>query len=91
MGWAKKEDGIDPLATSLCDCTSLFPSTDRRRISDHGRGRDRGQGRKEVSWRRKAADGAEFSAAMNYVNHFIRERFPPNERRLAESGEAIPA
>ncbi len=33
MGWPKKEDRIDRLATSLCDCTSLFPSTDIRRIS----------------------------------------------------------
>src|SRR5437667_12751806 len=77
MGWAKKEDRIDRLATSLCDCTSLFPSTDIRRISDHGHGRDRRQRRKEERRWRKAAGGAALCAAMNYVNRVMRERFPP--------------
>ena len=58
MRWAKKEDRIDRLATSLCDCTSLFPRTARRRIPNHGDDRDRCQGRKEVRRRREVAGGA---------------------------------
>jgi hypothetical protein len=83
----------DTCGTSLCDCTSLLPPTDRRRISDHGHGLDRRQGRKgPMSAGSIAMSLSTIIVAANarLLRRLHLQPASTNDAGLAKSGAAIP-